>query len=966
MGRFLKCTFCGSQNLNPDATCRNCGAKNNILLAQEFAMTDEEEAISINEYRNKLVKAINAFDYQEINNYASEILGILPDDFLAGYYLAYTSRVFYDDQSYVEFLSKPDFTYATEEAKDEVLKHLILTCPLRYNKYISNFITKAFDDPTDQNRYFQMLYKETKRKENENVDEDTKRDAFILYGDKDKDLANDILELLEDEQLKCFIAPRDLGHNPKTRYDDIAMGIRNSKCLVIVGTKSFLDSEECINEAQYAQRINKKIIYFRVDEASSDAYSSFRHVYVVDAAINQYQKFEQLLFSVLISVTENEETKEELLKEFYEIKARDAALDEEYRNEQKNQIAKLEAELLAKYKEEKPVSADLEYVLSLKNSLAYIAVDDFTNAKACIVDCERNYPDYTCTIVLNLAYLLRRIYQPGVNVDATLLQIKELNAKIVLEDEDMSIDEKAVYLKLDDDDIYGLLVHLFYTLGDEKRLDFVSSLIHYDNIKSEIVFQAVIDYLLAEGYYKPLYQLLNKRPPQDKNLTLTKILMKYKDGDAKLDIIESLIKNDAYDISDSNKIENYLKKTEDSINTKILVVVYASKKQIYIDGEILIRYCLFNATDTKYITPVFDLLPSENFTYDYFILILDFALTRKCQNEIIGLKVVSDLLDKNLRYELDYKIINDFLQKPYFGLDSKIDMLKLLCKFKMSKKSFDSIMNYYLCFNQSDVSERIKILEILFNTVKDIPITALERYVCQSNYDGDQKPLIVQMLLDLNMNPLYFSQILANYLIKNNDDEDVMKRVVLQLCNRKLTLGTQEFIKYIKEQRIDENVIRILVENGQTVRPECLEYYLDRLSDSFMFSEVIFNALYTKNVKLTDKAFSNYVMYGFGEKKYDYVIEFSRNCQDNIKNIRLSIPFAQDYIGINICQAYLLKNKDDDVTSEKIIKSFTLGEVFVNEDIIIGAKKIKAKKYLQGVGSFVTPHIATMCKKFGL
>ena len=192
MGHYLKCTHCGFSNLAPDGTCHNCGRANNIKLASEFGTVSDIEARRINEYRFKLIHAVNAFDYQEISDYSNEILGILPDDFLANYYQAYASRIFYDDSNYVDFLLNADFSYATDENIAEVLKHMIVTCSLRYNKYVMEFIGKAFEDPSIQNRWYQLLAKETKRKEQELVIDENKRDVFILYADKDKDLAYDI------------------------------------------------------------------------------------------------------------------------------------------------------------------------------------------------------------------------------------------------------------------------------------------------------------------------------------------------------------------------------------------------------------------------------------------------------------------------------------------------------------------------------------------------------------------------------------------------------------------------------------------------------------------------------------------------------------------------------------------------------------------------------------------------------
>ena len=966
MGQILKCTYCGNGILKDDFICPNCKKKNNIRLANDLSLCDDYDIYKLGTFRDKLNNAISIFDYQGIYEYSTEILGILPTDFLASYYFAYASKVYYDDSFYIDFLTALDFTYATDKDKIEVLKHLILTCSTNYNTFVIDYIKKISNDPELTNHFLEALTRETMKKEQYTRD-DEKKDCFILYADNDKDLAFDALELFEDEQLKCFIAPRNIGHNPRNKYDDIAYGIKNSTCFVIIGSKDFAKSDECVRATLFAQRMNKNLVYFKTDDTSiHDFIDNGTHVDIVEASIDKYGKLEQLLMSTLLASTFNDETKKDLESELESIRKRDFERDEEYRREQQERIGKMEDELAKINQEKESILADQEYTQSLKKCLQFIALDDLTTAKAFIVSCERNYPNHICTTIANLAFLLRKIYQPNSPVDAILSQIKELNSKIVTDYEFITDDETAIYIMLKDDDVYALLINLFYTLGDESRLDYIKNLIKYENLTSESMFLAMVDFLLAESYFRIAYHLILDMKFECKEEVLTKVLTNFKDGDAKVDLVEVLLKQDAYGIGNSSDIENYLKNSVDKISTKVSVVLLANKKGILINNEHLIRYVLFEANDTKYIDPVINLMDLGNLAYDEFILILDYAITQKCKSDILGIKICRALQEKKVGFEIDYKVVNEFLRKPYFSLKSKVEMMECICKFTITKKSYDNILNYYLCFNQSKVSERIKILEVLFNHVKDIPITVLERYVISSNYDGDNKPLVVQMLLDLNMNPLYFSQILANYLMKNNDTEDVMKRVVLQLCNRKLTLGAEEFVNYIKNQRLDGNVIRILIENGQVVKTDCLGDYLERVSDSYPFDELIFNSLFNKKIKLSGMALANYTIFGTDENKFDNFIMFAKNAQENIKKINISIAFGQDYLNCNLAQAYLLKSNDDDKLSERILLSLLESNININEDIKIGANSIKFKKYIQNTTGFIDTHREKLCKIAGL
>lgn len=966
MGEKMRCTYCGKENTNENGVCEYCHKTYNILLAKELNEASFEDSERLLELRSNLRKAVQAFDYRAIDENSAEILGIIPNDFCSNYYQSYVSRIYYDDQYIIDFLTDLDFTYANFEDKEEVLRHLILTSPLNYNVYISSYLKKFTNDEEYRKKMFVYFTNETKRKETEQGIVKENRDCFILYSEKDKELAYDILELLEDEQIACFIGPRDLGFNHKTKYDDIATGIKQSTVFVIVGSKNFINSEECVKQAQFAQRMNKKLIYFRIDDASNEFSYTFKHVDVIDAMIDQYGKFEQLLLQVQIDIATEDAIIKSLISEREKVRKRDEQSDEDYRHEQEDRIKKMEQVLANTAASEENVAADQEYIESLRECLKKISEGDFAEAKNKLVDCERNYPNNICTTILNLSFLLRRINQPSANIEFILEQIKALNTDIVTNHEHMSEDEKAVYMLLNNQDVYSLLIHVFFTIGDQERLDFIETLIDFEQIESDQMFQLMLDYLLGEGRFRIAYHIISKMNHKNLDVTLDKVLMRFKDGDIKIDLVETLIKADAYSIKDSTPIEKYLEKTSDKVQTKVSVVLLASKKQILINTSCLIRNILFGCNDTKYVDPIFDLMSNDNISRDDFTLIIDHVLNQRSKTELISLKIMTSLFEKHLSYDIDQKNFNDFLRKPFFNELTKVQMTEILCKFPVTRRSYDSIMNYYLCFNQSKITERVQILEILFKHVKDIPITALERYVITSNYDGDDKPLIVQMLLDLNMNPLYFSTILSNYLVKAKDTENVQKRIVSQLVNRKLTLGTEEFISYLKTQTLDSNVIRILVENGQNVKPECIEEYLLRLSDSFPFSEVIFENLLIDKIKVSGQSLANYALYGTGEKKFDYFIRLSKNTPTPIKEIIVSLPYAQDFISCNLVEAYILKSKDNLPLATKMINSLTEANISPNQDIKVGAKTIKFKKYLNDTKSFTTDQISQMIKIAGI
>jgi len=89
---------------------------------------------------------------------------------------------------------------------------------------------------------------------------------FISYASQDAAVANSIVESLEGQGLKCWIAPRDV--KPGAQYADaIVRAINEAKALVLVMSGSAVDSAHVAREVERAASKHKPIIPFRVDAA---------------------------------------------------------------------------------------------------------------------------------------------------------------------------------------------------------------------------------------------------------------------------------------------------------------------------------------------------------------------------------------------------------------------------------------------------------------------------------------------------------------------------------------------------------------------------------------------------------------------------------------------------------------------------------------------------------------------------
>jgi TolB-like protein len=92
-------------------------------------------------------------------------------------------------------------------------------------------------------------------------------DVFISYASVDGAVANSIVESLESQGLKCWMAPRDV--KPGALYADaIVRAINEAKAVVLVMSGSAVDSAHVAREVERAASKRKTIISFRIDSAA--------------------------------------------------------------------------------------------------------------------------------------------------------------------------------------------------------------------------------------------------------------------------------------------------------------------------------------------------------------------------------------------------------------------------------------------------------------------------------------------------------------------------------------------------------------------------------------------------------------------------------------------------------------------------------------------------------------------------
>ena len=93
-----------------------------------------------------------------------------------------------------------------------------------------------------------------------------KHDVFISYSTKNSDVANKICHILEQNNLKCWIAPRNISSG-RVYIDEIGEAIKSTKIVVLVYSQFSQESKYVDNEINMAFSNKKSILSFNIDDS---------------------------------------------------------------------------------------------------------------------------------------------------------------------------------------------------------------------------------------------------------------------------------------------------------------------------------------------------------------------------------------------------------------------------------------------------------------------------------------------------------------------------------------------------------------------------------------------------------------------------------------------------------------------------------------------------------------------------
>ena len=218
------CQCCGGnvEKVGEKYICEFCNTTYSAEKFENYAdkisqLFDDFKLEMISNARKNLYKAITAqyISSEEVYSYCVEIKKYLPDDFQANFYEAAVNSA---PKNVAKLISQIDEKEYFDNI-ELILNFLINSLALEWVTPIAALIERTYKETNliKYNKYSSMLESETEKIDDCIYLTTYPRDVFVAYSSKDIDKALELVDVLEEQGLSCFISIRNLRHGAGSR-----------------------------------------------------------------------------------------------------------------------------------------------------------------------------------------------------------------------------------------------------------------------------------------------------------------------------------------------------------------------------------------------------------------------------------------------------------------------------------------------------------------------------------------------------------------------------------------------------------------------------------------------------------------------------------------------------------------------------------------------------------------------------
>lgn len=586
--------------------------------------------------------------------------------------------------------------------------------------------------------------------------------------------------------------------------------------------------------------------------------------------------------------------------------------------------------------------------------LVDLAYNDMESAQKNLIECKKISSEYVGTVIIEICYNVFRIISRTEQVDQKNVfgQIQRLYEQLQKIDPGISAEEEALYESFkDSQDAFGVLLLVFDTLGAKEHKDFVTHFFDGAHVYSISLNANLLNYALRNNEKELSDKIFSNTDNINCRDACFILLKSYDDSETKRNYVENIISKAEFDTEDYKKFGEYLKDTKDGTETKILVYEQTAKYKIAPPITAVLKgiYKVEVLTEDqlrRIITSFTMTQPKDSELYEY---LEDIYLKHSGS---MAEKEISYLMESGIFIKTPEKVIKEMMNRRDWSVEERCAMYDKTRQCNKDEKVYEGVFLEVLLRNQEDQSIREQLIFKMLEEIKTIPTNALMDYIVRNSLDGDNKPKILEKIMELDLNKSFFREALNQYIRQTTDSSEVQKQVG-QILNQQGIKVDSSILVDMAVKANEENYMDVVafilesVKNGTRLDNEAVSFYLEMVKPKNYRAELI-DALHTSTSKISTRALAFYVLYSVdtGSVKVKKSIEFAEQSGGGFGSSTCMILFMGHKIECNLFQAYTLMAPDSENTMQALCTTMKNEGARLNPDMVVDLQEKRFKKFV--------------------
>ncbi|MDO4623175.1 MAG: hypothetical protein Q4B22_09500 [Eubacteriales bacterium] len=615
---------------------------------------------------------------------------------------------------------------------------------------------------------------------------------------------------------------------------------------------------------------------------------------------------------------------------------------------------------------------------AVKQVLTDLAQGRMESAAKNVIECEKISADNVCTVIANLSIMVFRLItnscpegeRPALfgQMKRRIAQLKEISGNTI------SAEEEELYNSAQmegDNDAFAVLFLVFDMLDQKVHREMVENYLDVGKVCAKALNHQLLDYSSRNKRMDMLEAILKNTKYIDCTEGLWKALEYFEDGDKKCAILRELFASAQLHPEDRKNLTVYLQKAPDRVDTKVQVYSLAAEKGVVPSIEETMDALTMRGevSDEQMQTVIEAFSRTRPKDAELYSLIENILEKHAGRNALTEMKV---LMNSDLFIKFKDKDIYGMIRRRDWSTEERLEMLKLIEQCKMDARTNDGILAEILLHVSEVHEERMKLIREMCKYVSTVSTPVLKEYILNCTLDGENKPEVLQELLNLDLNMSFFRDLLGQYARSTADSAPVKKEVTRLLSGQGLAIDSESLLDLAigAEPSNYADVIASMqqaVHNGTRIGNADLSTYLEKVEPA-KYHPAIMGLLHTNLSVISDEALALYVLYaeeGMPAKLQNSLLLAEQNRKPFGSSICRIKIFGAD-VSCNLLQAYVLLASDSVGAIETIIGAMKDKGSRLNPVIQVNGTAVKFKKFIVDNRSRLSPLTNTICEAEGV